>query len=296
MKENNKEFSTTALAKELNISTRELFQQLFDLGYISRQRENWELTHIGKKRGGKYREHDKYGKYIVWPDYIKESLDENESSNEQNLFTSTIIGKHFNMSAKKFNSILSELGWIEKSIKGYCVTNIGKMVGGIQYQHRTTGAFYVRWPDSIKNNNILLSSINEVKGDVPTPINNISKDEIEFRDKFKPTFRATDGHMVRSKSEVLIDNELYRFEIAHAYERKLPIEEDVYCDFYIPSQKVYIEYWGYEENSKYLKRKDEKLNIYKKYDFRLIELTDKEVQNLDDHLPRLLLNFGIRTE
>jgi hypothetical protein len=85
-------------------------------------------------------------------------------------------------------------------------------------------------------------------------------------------------------------------EQVHAYERRLPIEEEVYSDFYIPTGKVYIEYWGYNEDSKYLMRKEEKLAIYKKYGFHLIELTDKEVQNLDDTLPRLLLAFGVRTE
>jgi len=84
-------------------------------------------------------------------------------------------------------------------------------------------------------------------------------------------------------------------EIIHAYERKLPIEEDVYCDFYIPTGKVYIEYWGYENDSKYLKRKKDKIEIYQKYGFNLIELNDKDVLNLDDILPRLLLKFGIQS-
>ena len=83
-------------------------------------------------------------------------------------------------------------------------------------------------------------------------------------------------------------------EIIHAYERKLPIEEDVYCDFYIPTGKVYIEYWGYENDSKCLHRKNEKIGIYKKYGFNLIELNDEDVQNLDDKLPRLLLKYGIQ--
>ncbi len=45
---------------------------------------------------------------------------------------------------------------------------------------------------------------------------------------------------------MLIDNWLYMFEeIVHAaMSRKLPVEEDVYCDFYIPTGKFYIEYWG----------------------------------------------------
>ena len=119
------------------------------------------------------------------------------------------------------------------------------------------------------------------------------KESVDFREKFEAKHRTTDGHFVRSKAEMLIDNWLYMAEIVHAYERKLPIEEDVYSDFYIPTGKVYIEYWGYEEDEKYLKRKQHKIEIYKKYGFNLIEICDKEVQNLDDHLPRLLLKFGI---
>ncbi|NOR72156.1 MAG: glycerol kinase, partial [Methylomarinum sp.] len=34
--------------------------------------------------------------------------------------------------------------------------------------------------------------------------------------------------------------------------------------------------------------------IYQKYNFNLIELTDEEVLNLDDILPRLLLKFGVQ--
>ena len=83
-------------------------------------------------------------------------------------------------------------------------------------------------------------------------------------------------------------------EIVHAYERKLPIEETVYSDFYIPTGKVYIEYWGYENNPKYLERKRRKIELYEKYGFNLIQLHDKEVQNLDDYLPKLLLWYGVQ--
>ena len=55
-----------------------------------------------------------------------------------------------------------------------------------------------------------------------------------------------------------------------------------------------IEYWGYENQEKYLARKKQKIAIYEKYGFNLVELGEKEVQNLDDHLPRALLKFGIQ--
>jgi very-short-patch-repair endonuclease len=83
-------------------------------------------------------------------------------------------------------------------------------------------------------------------------------------------------------------------EIIHAYERKLPIEEDLYCDFYLPQGKVYIEFWGYENDEKYLKRKEIKKSIYEKYGFNLIELNDKDILNLDDILPKKLLKFGVQ--
>ncbi|MGI9277736.1 MAG: hypothetical protein ACR2PT_23170 [Endozoicomonas sp.] len=77
--------------------------------------------------------------------------------------------------------------------------------------------------------------------------------------------------------------------------RKKAIEEDVYCDFYIPTGKAYIEYWAYEDDRKYIKRKEEKLRVYEKYGFQLIQLNEEDVKNLDDMLPRMLLKFGVQT-
>jgi hypothetical protein len=297
-----KEISTSVLAKEMNKNSQELFQQLTDLGLIIKKDKNWELTDAGRSKGGAYKDHDKYGRYIVWPESIIKELDGNEEEAAQpHLLTSTIIGKQFDLSPVRTNSLLSELGLIEKGVKGWQVTEFGKKFGGVQTFAKKSGIPYVCWPESIKNNKMFLASVRDLKGETPAEIpvqgkTNTSED-VEFREKFKPTLRATDGHYVRSKAEMLIDNWLYWSELVHAYERKLPGEEDVYSDFYIPKGKVYIEYWGYDENDKkYTARKQKKLDIYKKYGFRLIEITDKEVQNLDDTMPRLLLKFGIVTE
>lgn len=296
-----KELSTTNLAKELKISTRDMFQELVENGLIVKTSSGWELTPAGKSKGGIYKKSEKFGRYIVWPSSIRAELDENREDEQSGLVTATSIGKRFSMSAKRVNSILSEIGWIKKdAIKGWHLTELGKRLGGIQSKHTTSGVSFVRWSDKIIDNQILVANIRQSSGEV-TQIdeeeadNAGNSDSTDFRNKYRPELRAIDGHYVRSKAELLIDNWLYQFKIVHAYERKLPIEEKVLCDFYIPTGKVYIEYWGLEEE-KYLANKKRKIDIYDKYNLNLIQLFDKDVFNLDDTLPAKLLNFGIPVE
>ena len=33
----------------------------------------------------------------------------------------------------------------------------------------------------------------------------------------------------------------------------MPIKEGIYCDFYIPKGKIYIEFWGLEDDEEYIK-------------------------------------------
>jgi hypothetical protein len=214
----------------------------------------------------------------------------------------TAIGEHFNVSNQRMNLILSELGWIEKDLAGWTITTLGHVFNGKQFEHETSGKKYVLWPIDILTNKHLLNALKE-----PNQIHTESITEsieiattieknttINFREKFPATLRTKDGHMVRSRAEVIIDNALYDYKLAHAYERKLPIEEDLYSDFFIPTENVYIEFWGMEEDPKYAERKKVKLEIYKKYNFKLIELNDTDISNLDDHLPKKLLKYGIK--
>jgi hypothetical protein len=292
MTESIKQISTTALAKNYSISSKEMFLQLSNLGLIEKKGDVWSLTNEGVKRGGRFVESKRFGKYIAWP----ENLSLNVTPAEK-LITSTVIGKQYNLSANKINFLLSELGWVYKGLKGWLTTPQGVRQGAIQDEDKKSGIPYIRWPESILENKLLQNSVEQLSGTTIStePVQETTTSEEKgFREKFEAKHRATDGHFVRSKAEMLIDNWLYMAEIVHAYERKLPVEEDVYCDFYIPTGKVYIEYWGYENDPKYLKRKETKREIYKKYGFNLIELQDEHVQNLDDILPRLLLKHGIQ--
>lgn len=228
-----------------------------------------------------------------------------DKTKQINFLTSTTLGEKFGIESRKLNQVLSELGWIERSKKGWIPTTQGNKLHAESRESRQSGVPFVMWPEAIVTSKILANSVQELLGgkgeeskikleNAPAEV----KDEkqVGYRDKldkFKPTHRATDGHQVRSRAEMLIDNWLYFSGIVHAYERLLPVEEELYCDFYVPAGKVYIEFWGLENDPKYKERKDKKKEIYKKYGFNLIELNDEHIQNLDDFLPKMLLKFNV---
>jgi hypothetical protein len=292
------------LAKELKISTKAMFELLLDSGLIIRNDDNWELTPIGISKGGAYKQHPQHGRYIVWPISIKSELDETDGKqSSQHLITATTIGDNYEISATRINSILSEVGWIKRDManSGWLLTEFGKKLGGVQTTYKNNGVPFVKWPETILENKALTTSIHEAKGDITTiPLEQVKSNEVDnvdIRNNYqKPDLRTQDGHYVRSKAELIIDNWLYVSKIVHAYEKKVPnIPENILCDFYIPTGKVFIEYWGLNDE-KYLANQKRKTDIYKKNNINLIDLTDRDVSNLDDTLAAKLRQFHVLVE
>lgn len=224
--------------------------------------------------------------------------EESNQSRAAEWLTATELGAKLNLSSSKLNKVFSELGWIQKDRKGWVATEQGQKLLAVDKTHHKTGVPFVVWPSAITTSRILLNSISELSGAKDAVAVMAAQPETKqvisgFRERHQPTHRTMDGHWVRSKAEALIDNWLYMSEVVHAYERALPVEEELYCDFYIPEGKVYLEYWGLEADPKYQARKQQKLEIYKKYGFNLIELNDEHIKNLDDHLPKMLLKFNV---
>ena len=56
---------------------------------------------------------------------------------------------------------------------------------------------------------------------------------------------------------------------------------------------MYIEYWGLDDID-YLRRKEAKLEIYQKNGFKLLELTNEDLFNLNHAIERKLLDFGVK--
>ncbi|MEM9336419.1 MAG: hypothetical protein AAGA35_01015 [Patescibacteria group bacterium] len=107
------------------------------------------------------------------------------------------------------------------------------------------------------------------------------------------SYVTDDGHFVRSKGELEIDNWLYQHGIAHAYEPFLKELGVKRCDFYIPGgSKVtdgyFIEFWGLTDR-RYQKDREEKTALYQEKELQLIGVEPNDLKKLDQILGDALL-------
>lgn len=218
---------------------------------------------------------------------------------------STLLGEYFKLDAKQINRVLFDLGWIEREGKGWKPSVLGEKLKAQKKLFSKNSVSFVVWHKDICKSRILQNAISEllsIEVESPYisqafPMPEEAADKAEgFREKFPPTIRASDGHMVRSRAEAMIDAWLYESRIVHAYERLVRVEQKMYCDFYLPEYDLYIEFWGLESNPKYKVRKERKLEIYRQNELRLIEIKDEHINNLDDYLMSQLVKFGYKAK
>ncbi len=104
-------------------------------------------------------------------------------------------------------------------------------------------------------------------------------------------YRCLDGHLVRSKGELIIDNYLFFLGISHVYEKVIILRgNNVKCDWFLPKFNLYIEYWGYS-GEKYNKRKEEKLKLYHKEKIRLISIENWMFYDIYTNINRKLEKY-----
>lgn len=108
-----------------------------------------------------------------------------------------------------------------------------------------------------------------------------------LNESYEGIYVCKDGHIVKSKSERDIDNYLFEHKIAHAYEKALPINGEVFKpDFYLKDLDVYIEHWGYDDSNKeYQRRKEYKIPKYREKGITLIcTYEDPDMQDVETSL------------
>jgi phage antirepressor YoqD-like protein len=291
-----KKLSTSALAKERGIDSKELFSKLSSKGWIYKKDSKWQVTNEGRIAGGDMQYNPRFGDYVVWPS----DLDIDQEVDSNSLLNATKIGEHFyGISSRKINVYIMDNGWMIKDRGGWTLTKQGKKNGGHQMEYKD-GKPYVLWKKSILENIYIKNTIDigEGKQEIDNTsnekeIDDSSKKEIDWRKRNRGHMRATDGHYVRSRAEMLVDNFLYYNNIVHTYEKKVNISErNMFCDFYINHKHIFIEVWGnrgpnYEENKK------QKKELYAKHQLNLIEIEPTDLDNLDEILTKKLRQFGI---
>ena len=113
----------------------------------------------------------------------------------------------------------------------------------------------------------------------------------KYKPKIATSFKCLDDHIVRSKGELIIDNHLHRLGIEHEYENTIRIRGmPIKYDWYLPKDKIYIEYWGYHGKD-YMKRKEEKLRLYRKGKIKLISIEDIMLKDIYTNLEKELNRF-----
>jgi hypothetical protein len=186
------------------------------------------------------------------------------------VLSSTKLGSLHGLEQKEVFDLLKDLGYIELVDKRYVLTELGKLKGGGISKMPETNEEYITWPQTL--------SLYK-----PSNLND-----------FSARYTSRSGHKVRSRGDLIIADFLFLHGILFNYERKLPIAEDVHCDFYLNQHEVYIEYWGMEGDQKYDVRKSLKTDIYKQHNLRLLEINDEDLDDIHNTLPRKLLKYGIK--
>ncbi|SEQ11804.1 hypothetical protein SAMN03080615_00504 [Amphritea atlantica] len=270
--------STSALAKMLGKSSRQLFTELEALGWIKREEQRWSLTAKGEFEQGSYRESERYGRYIVWPDSVTEHRA--LVNPEDRLTGARGLGLKSGLAASRINQLLADLGWVRPWLKGWQLTDTGEAQGGVQKEDIHTSIPYVVWPKTLPDNTVFKRALREF---------GLHMAEVEQCHGC----RAMDGHLLRSEAEVKIDNWLYLAQIIHACDKPLPVAEQARADFYLPQAGLFIEYWGSEKSPSYLADKMRKKALYEAHNLAVIELQEVDLDALDEVLPRQLRRFGL---
>ena len=107
------------------------------------------------------------------------------------------------------------------------------------------------------------------------------------------------GEYVKSASEAVIANYLYKNGILYSYEKiysELMEDRKVYKpDFTIDvaGEEIYIEYFGIDEE-KYNKNKEQKIKFHKEHNNKFIDLDMTPIEKIEEELNKKLREYGVK--
>ena len=287
--------STTALARKLKIPAQQLFATLRDYGWIQRAGDAWVLTPKGEFEGGSFQHSRRFGRYIVWPERLEQHPLLAAIESNQRITAASMCRYYSRLHPRQINRALAELGLQHHSILGWELTALGRSLGGQQEESENSGAFYVTWPHEIIDNPVIHRELTR-QSDQSQPVAPAADGEPDLFSAASAAVpcQGVDGHRLASPLETRVCNWLYLAQLAHAYQRALPVEELVLADFYIPDGSIYIDCWDADIPAGELAAKLHRRELYARLKLRHIEINAADSERLDEVLGRRLLSFGIR--
>ena len=235
--------------------------------------------------------------------------------------TATGIATHFkeasqgsDVTAQKVNRVLESLGWITRSpyaTGGWNSTPAGRRFGASDHIAQS-GAPYVKFEAPVVHQPALVRAFSELApAQTTTAKANAQHAPVASSDckcfcgkcsiiGKSQKYKTRDGHYVRSRGEVMIDNYLYSARVPHAYELEVHLPESdkvMVPDFVVltPKGNVYVEFWSMEGQSDYDTNTDQKKKLYEEFDLELIDVWPANLDDLDAYLSRKLAQYGVRT-
>ncbi|MCF2138780.1 MAG: hypothetical protein K9W44_01830 [Candidatus Lokiarchaeota archaeon] len=106
-----------------------------------------------------------------------------------------------------------------------------------------------------------------------------------YQAKYPSRYVCLDGDVVRSISECLVDNFLYRNGIAHKYEDVIvkSAAHQYKYDWYLPDLDLYLEFFGFS-GKKYKETMEKKRKFYRTNHLSMMEIIPSDLSDLNTKL------------
>jgi len=305
MAEDAEQLSTSALAKRLRLPIQQLFVTLRDYGWIERRGEGWVLTGKGELHGGRYRDSQRYGRYIVWPETLTDHPLITAIESNQRIYPGGMCRYYPHLTAAQINRTLREIGLQRHTPEGVQVTDLGQRFGGRQEFDEEHALAVISWPHEIVDDPVIHRELNRLAGSgrvVAPPADAVeaSANDGGTADLFAPsggddegaaagnghtTERiGLDGHRVASLLQLRVCDWLYEAQLAHACRRRLPVAEELSADFYVPAAGLYIECWEAEVATAELTRRLRTREVCRELGLAYLEVAAADMERIDSLL------------
>lgn len=226
-----KMISTSALAKQMDIPSKVLFQRFERAGYLMRCDNQWVLTALGLSAGGETTVHTQYGRYVVWPENLL-------LAEPDELLSARELAKSLTISEYELRQLLLQLGWLEQGAGGLVLTPEGRRIGAGQRLFPSGPVSY--WPHELAKLAPFKRVLNTYLA-TDAEATSTHKSVKAFQHRFNSRYRTMSGHWVAQLSHLRFANWLYLHEINFAFEQPWPESPELISDFFIPSLALYIE-------------------------------------------------------